>query len=139
MLFKCCLLAQVDAILWVTPKHTVEGLLKQLQRERRVPAALVPRPKAGRKKAGGGGPACELRRGHINVVDSDHLRELILGDLPSRAPRLARQPAPPARPASSNRFLRAGHLLGRALRASGALAAWALGPTAALCPGKCLR
>ena len=72
----------VDAILWVTPKHTVPGLLKQLRDQWHCPTYEV-------KKATKGSKECTLKRHHVNVVQSDLLRSLILLDLPSRAPRLA--------------------------------------------------
>lgn len=74
--------ANVDAILWVTPKHTVPGLLKQLVDQWHCPTHEV-------KKSPKGSTQCTLKKHHVNVVQSDLLRSLILLDLPSRAPKLA--------------------------------------------------
>lgn len=68
---------QVKYILWVTPRHTVPGLVAQLKKERKCPVNLI--DKVGTK----------LRAQHINVVHSDLLRKLILKDLPSKAPSCA--------------------------------------------------
>jgi hypothetical protein len=118
------------AILWVTPKHTVGGLIEQLAKERKVPVFQVPKPKRGTFlpkmpfiylhilvvelfmrssclrfngypfthpfyirnttsiHAGAGGKVT-LKDYHINVVDSDFLREMILLELPALAPSLA--------------------------------------------------
>ena len=68
---------QVKYILWVTPRHTVPGLVAQLKKERKCPVNLI--DKVGAK----------LRALHINVVHSDLLRKLILKDLPADAPSCA--------------------------------------------------
>ena len=57
--------------------------MEQLHKERKVPVFQVPKPKRG---AGG---KVVLKDFHINVVDSDFLREMILLELPALAPSLA--------------------------------------------------
>ena len=67
----------VKYILWVTPKHTVTGLVSQLIKERKCPVNLIDKV------------TTKFKQHHINVVHSDLLRKLILKDLPSKAPRCA--------------------------------------------------
>jgi hypothetical protein len=75
----------VRSILWVTPKHTVGGLLVQLRNKWKCPVVEVQKPKRGKK----GAATCHLKDFAVNVVNSDHLRDLIKLDLAARAPGLA--------------------------------------------------
>lgn len=60
-------------IIWVTPKGTVENLVKQLKGKWKAPVWNVPRVSTGKKAVAG----LQLRDYHVNVIHADHLRTAI--------------------------------------------------------------
>ena len=73
-------------IIWVTPKGTVDNLVKQLRGMWAAPVWNVPRLSTAKKPKFGQGDRLMLKDYHINVIHADHLRGMIDAGLAEMAP-----------------------------------------------------
>ncbi|CAB9519679.1 expressed unknown protein [Seminavis robusta] len=76
----------VTKVIWVTPKGTVDNLIKQLQMTWSAPVWKVPRLSTAKKPKPGDGDRLILKDYHINVIHADHLRGMIDFGLTELAP-----------------------------------------------------
>ena len=73
-------------IIWVTPKGTVDNLVKQLKGTWSAPVWNVPRLSKAKNPKNGTGDRLILKDYHINVIHADHLRDMIDSGLAEMAP-----------------------------------------------------
>lgn len=73
-------------IIWVTPKGTVDNLVKQLRGNWSAPVWKVPRLSTAKKPKFGDGSHLVLKDYYINVIHADHLRGMIDLGLAELAP-----------------------------------------------------
>jgi len=76
----------INRIIWVTPKGTVDNLVKQLRGTWSAPVWNVPRLSKAKKPKNGTGDSLLLKDYHVNVIHADHLRDMIDSGLSEIAP-----------------------------------------------------